>query len=305
VFADLERATRPDCILATNTSTIDIEVVGAKTKAAERIVGTHFFSPAHVMPLVEIVRSKRTAPQTVAAALQLAKRIKKTPVTVGNCVGFLVNRVFFPYGQAACLLVDHGVDPYAIDRALFDFGMPMGPFRMSDLAGVDVAKFAGGILAEAYADRTIRTTLVDHLFAAKRFGQKTGRGYYRYPDGKTAEPDPELAPLVERSREDAGRPKPLDLSDAEIVERIFFPVINECCRTLDEGIAIRASDIDVASVMGMGFPAYRGGVMKYADMVGAGAIVEKLNQWSKVFGPMYEPCSWLQQRAASGTSLGE
>lgn len=303
VFADLEQATRPDCVLATNTSTIDIEIVGARTKAASRIVGTHFFSPAHVMPLVEIVRSRQTAPPTVAAALQLAKRIKKTPVTVGNCVGFLVNRVFFPYGQAACLLVDRGVDPYAIDRAIFDFGMPMGPFRMSDLAGVDVAKFAGGILAEAYAERTISTTLVDHLFAAGRFGQKAGRGYYRYPDGKTAEPDPELAALVEASRADAGHPRALHLNDDEIVERIFFPVVNECCRTLEEGIALRASDIDVASVMGMGFPAYRGGVMKYADMVGAAEIASKLTEWGKEFGPMYEPCAWLLDRAGSGKSL--
>ena len=180
VFVDLEKATRPDCILASNTSTIDLEVIGAKTKAQDRIVGTHFFSPAHVMPLVELVRSKQTSPATLNSAIALAKQIKKTPVTVGNCVGFLINRIFFPYGQTALLLVDQGIDPYRVDKALFDFGMPMGPFRMSDLAGVDVAKFAGGIMAEAYKDRTYISTLVDHLFDAKRFGEKTGSGYYKY-----------------------------------------------------------------------------------------------------------------------------
>ncbi len=303
VFGELERATRGDCILASNTSTIDLEVIGATTKAAERILGTHFFSPAHVMPLVEIVRSKKTSARTVNALIGLAKTIKKTPVTVGNCVGFLVNRIFFPYGQAAGLLVDCGIDPYRIDRVIFDFGMPMGPFRMSDLAGVDVAKFAGGILTDAYADRTYRSTLVDHLFEAKRFGQKTGKGYYAYDGGTQAQPDPELAKLVARSRADAGNPPPLELSDNDIVERIFFGVINEAGRTLNEGIAIRASDIDVASVLGMGFPAYRGGIMKYADSLGAKYIHDKLGAWATVHGPMYAPCEWLAKKARAGASL--
>lgn len=302
VFAELEQATRPDCILATNTSTIDIEVVGAKTKAGPRILGTHFFSPAHIMPLVEIVRSKQTSPETLNTVINLAKQLKKTPVTVGNCVGFLVNRIFFPYGQAAGLLVDHGIDPYRIDRVLFDFGMPMGPFRMSDLAGVDVAKFAGGIMAEAYSDRTYFSTLIDYMFEAKRFGQKTGIGYYRYENGKDAKEDPELATLLAKARADAGKDK-LELSDAEIVERMLFGVVNEACRCLDEGIAIRASDIDVATVMGMGFPPYRGGIMKWADTLGAKYIAERLADWSKAHGPIYAPCEYLQRKAKSGESL--
>ena len=206
VFADLDKHVSADCILASNTSTIDLEVIGAGRKDASRILGTHFFSPAHVMPLVEIVRSKHTGPQTLNAVIGLAKQLKKTPVTVGNCVGFLVNRIFFLYGQAAGLLVDQGVDVYAIDKAVYEWGMPMGPFRMSDLAGNDVGKFAHGILAAAYPDRAYHSTLLDYIFEANRFGQKTGRGYYLYPDGKTAQPDPELAALVAKSRADAGNP---------------------------------------------------------------------------------------------------
>lgn len=303
VFADLEKATRPDCILASNTSTIDIEMVGARTKAAPRILGTHFFSPAHVMPLVELVRSKHTSPATLNSLIALAKRIKKTPVTVGNCVGFLVNRIFFPYGMAAGLLVDHGVDPYRIDQVIFDFGMPMGPFRMSDLAGVDVAKFAGGIMENAYKERVYRSTLVDHMFEAKRFGQKTGRGYYLYPDGKTAQPDPELTALLAKARADAGNPKPLAVNDQDIVEYVFFGVVNEACRCLEEGIAIRASDIDVATVMGMGFPPYRGGLMHWADSVGARHIHDRLATWSKQFGKVFEPSKLLAERAKSGGKL--
>jgi enoyl-CoA hydratase/3-hydroxyacyl-CoA dehydrogenase len=299
VFVDLEKATRPDCILASNTSTIDLEVIGAKTKAQDRIVGTHFFSPAHVMPLLELVRSKHTSAQTLNSTIALAKQIKKTPVTVGNCVGFLINRIFFPYGQTALLLVDQGIDPYRVDKALFDFGMPMGPFRMSDLAGVDVAKFAGGILAEAYKDRTYISTLVDHLYDAKRFGEKTGSGYYKY-NGKRAEPDPELAGFVANARADAGNPPALTIDDSEIVERVLFGVVNEACRCLDEKIAIRASDIDVACVMGMGFPVYRGGLMHWADRLGARHIYDRLATWAKAHGAVYEPCAFLKRKAESG-----
>lgn len=305
VFEDLEKATRPDCILASNTSTIDIEMIGQRTKAAPRILGTHFFSPAHVMPLVELVRTKHTSPETLNSLIALSKRIKKTPVTVGNCVGFLINRIFFPYGQAAGLLVDHGVDLYRLDQAVFDFGMPMGPFRMGDLAGVDVAKFAGGIMANAYSERTYVSTLVDHMFAEKRFGQKTGRGYYQYADGKTASPDPSLEALVAKSRADAGNPQPIEVTDEEIVEYVLFGVVNEACRCLEEGIAIRASDIDVATVMGMGFPPYRGGLMHWADTVGAGHIHDKLAAWSKRHGKVFEPCSYLAERAKSGKKLSE
>jgi len=304
VFADLEKNVSADCILASNTSTIDLEVIGKGSKDASRILGTHFFSPAHIMPLVEIVRSKHTSPKTLHAIIGLAKQLKKTPVTVGNCVGFLVNRIFFLYGQAAGLLVDQGVDVYAIDKAVHAWGMPMGPFRMSDLAGNDVGKFAHGILAAAFADRAYKSTLLDHIFDAKRFGQKTNRGYYLYLDGKTAQPDPELAPLVAQSRADAGNPAALKLDDKEIVERVMLGVVNESCRCLAEGIAIRPSDIDVACVMGMGFPSYRGGIMKWADTLGSKYVYDTLSRWAGGRGgSIYAPCDYLKQKAQKGEKL--
>ena len=200
-------------------------------------------------------------------------------------------------------MVDHGVDLYRIDRVIYDFGMPMGPFRMGDLAGVDVAKFAGGIMADAYKDRIYRSTLIDHLFEAKRFGQKTSLGYYIYEGGRDAKEDPDVATLVEQARADAGNPPPLEISDEEIVERLMFGVVNEACRCLDEDIAIRASDIDVSTVMGMGFPPYRGGLMKYADTLGAKYVCDKLTAWADAHGPMYAPSEFLKRKAESGETL--
>jgi enoyl-CoA hydratase/3-hydroxyacyl-CoA dehydrogenase len=304
IFADLEKATRPDCILASNTSTIDLDVIAKNTHAAERIVGTHFFSPAHVMPLVEVVRSKHTSPETILTAVDLVKRNRKTPVTVGNCVGFLVNRIFFHYSLATYMLADRGVDPYRIDKALFGFGMPMGPFRMHDLAGIDVGKFAGGIMADAYADRAYRSTLGLRMVDVGRLGQKTGKGYYQYEDGKTAVEDPDIQPILAAARADAGNPDPIDVTDDEIIEMALFGVVNEACRTLDEGIAIRASDIDVASVMGMGFPAYRGGIMKAAETRGIRAICDKLSSWADSYGDFLAPCEYLKRKAAEGETLG-
>src|SRR5262245_11406763 len=192
LFADLESKTPSDCILATNTSTIDIELVGKQTKAQQRVLGTHFFSPAHVMKLVEVVRTPATSKQVLVDTLALAKRIKKTAVTVGNCTGFLVNRVFMPYGQTTGFLIDRGIDPYRIDKALYAFGMPMGPCRMGDLAGLDVSVFAGKIMDAAYPDRAYRSKLRSLLVDAGRLGEKSGRGHYRYEGGKALE-DPELS----------------------------------------------------------------------------------------------------------------
>lgn len=303
VFADLEHYCAPDAILASNTSTIDLEVIGARTHAAERIVGTHFFSPAHVMPLVEVVRSAKTSPQVLNSTIALVKQLKKTPVTVGNCVGFLVNRIFFFYGQAAGLLVDHGVDPYRIDQVLYQWGMPMGPFRMSDLAGNDVSKYAGEILGRAYGERSYASTLLNHNYDEKRFGQKAGKGYYLYSQATKAEPDPDLARLVTQARADAGNPATWNPGDEEIVERVMLPVVNEACRCLAEGIALRPSDIDVASVMGMGFPIYRGGVMKWADQLGARRVCETLSRWAEHDPALYTPADYLVEKAKAGASL--
>ena len=182
--------------------------------------------------------AKRPVPQALNSAINLVKQLKKTPVTVGNCVGFLVNRIFFPTGKRRYCWSIMASIRYRFDKAVYDWGMPMGPFRMSDLAGVDVAKFAGGILAKAYSEHNYVSTLVDHLFEAKRFGEKTKVGYYKY-DGKKALPDPELAGFIAKARADAGNPPAIEVSDNDIVEHVLFGVVNEACRCLDEGIAIR------------------------------------------------------------------
>ncbi|KAG5555099.1 hypothetical protein RHGRI_012583 [Rhododendron griersonianum] len=236
IFADLEKYCPPHCILASNTSTIDLNLIGEKTKSHDRIIGAHFFSPAHVMPLLEIVRTERTSPQVIVDLLDVGKKIKKTPVVVGNCTGFAVNRMFFPYTQAALLLVERGADVYQIDKAITKFGMPMGPFR------------------------TYKSMLIPLMQEDKRAGETTRKGFYVYDDKRKANPDPELKKYIQKAREISGvnvDPKMMKLSDKDIVEMTFFPVVNEACRVFAEGIAVKAADLDIAAVMGMGFPPYR------------------------------------------------
>jgi len=268
IFAELEQRCPKHAILATNTSTIDIEQIAAKTKSAKnRIIGLHFFSPAHVMPLLEIIRTPHTDDATIAASLQMAKRIGKTPVVVGNCVGFTANRAFFPYGQGASLLVDAGASPYKVDKALEKWGMPMGVFRMIDLSGLDVGKHVTGTITAAYGDRTYTSPLGAVLFDQKRLGQKTGVGYYAYPKGKPS-PDPKLQAIIDSVRGSQQNKPQFDaskLSDDEIVEAVLFPVVNEALRIRAEKFALTDSDVDVTSAMGYGFPAWRGGVLDWAS----------------------------------------
>eukprot|EP00475_Leptophrys_vorax_P025122 TRINITY_DN3507_c0_g1_i1.p1 TRINITY_DN3507_c0_g1~~TRINITY_DN3507_c0_g1_i1.p1 ORF type:complete len:728 (-),score=81.30 TRINITY_DN3507_c0_g1_i1:192-2375(-) len=308
IFKDLERVCRPQCILASNTSTIDLNVVGEKTRSQDRIIGAHFFSPAHVMPLLEIVRTQHTSPQAIQDLLSVSKAIKKTPVVVGNCTGFAVNRVFFPYTMAACMLVDLGADLYRVDRVIKAFGMPMGPFRLADLVGMQVGLAVGTQFFTAFPDRAYKAALIPLLVEAKRFGEKSGKGFYSYDGGRKQRPDPAgVAEFVEQSRQFNGiMPKdgPLKLSDRDILEMIFFPVVNEGCRVMDEGIVVRASDLDIATVMSMGFPPYRGGLIFWADLVGAKYIADRLSQWEKLYGGFFKPCNYLLDRAARGMKLG-
>nr|XP_033516885.1 glyoxysomal fatty acid beta-oxidation multifunctional protein MFP-a-like isoform X2 [Nicotiana tomentosiformis] len=246
IFIDLEKFCSQHCILASNTSTIDLNLIGEKTKSQDRIIGAHFFSPAHVMPLMEIVRTQQTSPQVIVDLLDVGKKIKKTPVVVRNCTGFAVNRMFFPYTQAALLLVEHGTDIYCIDRAFTKFGMPMGPFRLCDLIGISVAM-------ESMPDRTYKSMLIPLLQGNKRLGETTQRGFYIYDKRRKAKPDPEIKKYIEKARENSGvniDPKLEKLSDKDIVEMILFPVVNEACRLLAKGIVVKASDLDIASVMG-------------------------------------------------------
>jgi len=311
VFSDLEKFCNEKCILATNTSTIDIRIVGEKTGAADRIVGAHFFSPAHLMPLLEIVRSDQTSKQVLVDTLELSSKIKKTPVLVGNCTGFAVNRVFFPYTMAACLLVDLGIDPYRIDKVISEkFGMPYGPFRLSDLVGADIGMHVGKNFVEAFPERVYVTRLMILMNNHKRLGEKTGKGFYKFTRTRKASPDPELSEIIKESRDAAGLTQndsqPIKLTDEDIIEFIFFPVVNEGCRVVSEGIVAKSSDLDVATILGMGFPPYRGGLMFWADLVGARYVHDKLVLFSRMLpkqAAFFHPCQYLHDCAFLSSPL--
>eukprot|EP00252_Welwitschia_mirabilis_P015102 TRINITY_DN33253_c0_g1_i1.p1 TRINITY_DN33253_c0_g1~~TRINITY_DN33253_c0_g1_i1.p1 ORF type:complete len:724 (-),score=145.86 TRINITY_DN33253_c0_g1_i1:411-2582(-) len=306
IFSELERICPPHCILSTNTSTIDLNVVGAKTRSQDRIIGAHFFSPAHLMQLLEIVRTEKTSPQVIVDLMNVGKIIKKIPVVVGNCTGFAVNRVFFPYTQGAHMLANLGVDIYRIDRVIKGFGMPMGPFSLQDLVGYEVSVEVVNQFASAFPDRTFKSPITKLLIEHKRFGQKNGKGFYNYDEKRQAHPAPEVRSIIERSAKLTNimpGGEPITVSDQDILEMIFFPIVNEACRVLHEGIAVQASDLDVCSVLGMGFPAYRGGLVFWADTVGAQHICSRLETFYKTYGGFFKPCEFLEQRAASGTPL--
>ena len=279
--------------------------MAAHVGCPERVLGAHFFSPAHVMQLFEIVRTPSTSAQAIVDTLGLSKQIKKMPVVVGNCTGFAVNRVFYPYTMAACLLVDLGLDPYRIDAVIKEkFGMPMGPFRLSDLVGGDVGVHVGKNIMESFPDRVYPATLIPSLVAAKRLGEKTGAGFYKFDAKRKAHADPEgLAPFLAASRAKNSMRKPSSMSDEDIIEFIFFPVVNEGARVIAEGIVSKASDLDVASVLGMGFPPFRGGLIKWADTVGAPRIAARLTEWAKLYGPLFTPAPYLAQAATQRTPL--
>uniref|UniRef100_A0A0D9ZY32 Uncharacterized protein n=1 Tax=Oryza glumipatula TaxID=40148 RepID=A0A0D9ZY32_9ORYZ len=306
IFADLEKYCHSNCILATNTSTIDLHLIGQKTSCQDRIAGAHFFSPAHAMPLLEIIRTHRTSSQVVIDLLNVAKQIRKTPIVVGNCTGFAVNRMFFPFTQVAYFLVDYGLDVYHIDHVITKFGMPMGPFRLADLVGFGVAIASRKQYLQSYPERCYKSMLIQIMLEENRTGESSRKGFYLYDDKRKASPDPEMNKYIEKSRSMASivqDPKLPKLTDDEIVEMMLFPVVNEACRLLDEGVAMKASDLDVASIMGRGFPSYRGGVMFWADSFGAKYIYDRLKDWSKYHGGIFEPCEYLSTRARQGLSL--
>jgi 3-hydroxyacyl-CoA dehydrogenase len=247
------RPCRPDEILATNTSTLDIDLIAGSTSRPEWVCGFHFFSPAHIMKLLEIVRGKATSPEVVAAAMDLGKRLRKTAVLAGNCPGFIGNRMFAPYREAAIRCVEQGASPWAVDEALTAWGMAMGPIRVGDLSGLD-------ILREVRIAAGLSATVEDRLVAAGRLGEKTARGWYDYSAGRKAEPDPVVEDAVRSYAEEMGIPQ-RTFSAGEIVDLCIGALRSEGEKILAEGMALRASDIDIVYVHGYGFPAWRGGPM--------------------------------------------
>lgn len=268
VFGALDKVVRPDAILATNTSYLDIDEIAASVSHPERFLGMHFFSPANIMKLLEIVRGARTAPDVLKTAMQLGRRIGKTAVVAGNCYGFIGNRMLAQRRKQAIALLMEGATPEQIDRVHTGFGMPMGPFQMSDLAGVDIGW---------HRDPSRIETLQDAMCAASRFGQKAGKGYYDYDAERRRTPSPEALAIIEDFARKSGAERRA-IGDDEIRERTLYVMVNEGARIIEEGIAQRASDIDVVWIHGYGWPRYRGGPMHWADQVGAATIVESLDR---------------------------
>jgi len=304
IFQKLDAAAKPDAILATNTSTLDIDQIAAVTQRPGKVVGLHFFSPANVMRLLEIVRGATTSPATLASALAIAKRLGKVGVVARNAPGFIGNRMMFPYMYEAQFLVEDGATPEQVDRALTDFGMAMGIFAVDDMAGVDVAWRVRQELHQ-FSEAGARKPLVaDKLCEMGRFGQKTGGGWYRYGDDRKPIPDPEVIALIEKTTADAGITRRTFTSE-EIIERTIYALINEGARVLEEGVAIRPADIDTVYVSGYGFPAYRGGPMFYADRVGLAKIHDRLAAFHREHGQRWAPAPLLARLAREGSSFRE
>ncbi|HQS20500.1 MULTISPECIES: 3-hydroxyacyl-CoA dehydrogenase NAD-binding domain-containing protein [unclassified Acidovorax] len=304
VFRQLDAVAKPGAILASNTSYLDIDRIATFTQRPQDVIGLHFFSPANVMRLLEIVRGAQTAPDVLATSLQLAKQIKKVAVVSGVCDGFIGNRMLARYGAAAQGLINAGALPQQIDGALQKFGLAMGPFRMGDLAGLDIG-WAARKRKAAEAGVEMKPIVADKLCEAGRFGQKTGAGWYRYEAGnRTPLPDSVTEQLIADYRAAHGI-TPRKIGDEEIVERCIFALVNEGARILEEGIAARASDIDLVYLNGYGFPLHRGGPMLYADTVGLPQVVRSLRRFAAEPGAdaSWQPAPLLVRLAEEGRSF--
>jgi 3-hydroxyacyl-CoA dehydrogenase len=293
VFAKLDRIVKQGAILATNTSALDINEIATAVKRPEVVIGMHFFSPANVMRLLEVVRAAKTSKPVIATAMQLAKKIGKIAALVGVCPGFVGNRILYARQQQAQALLMEGAMPWDVDKVLYDFGMPMGPFAMSDLAGLDI-----GWIKEKSSSSTIREVLCE----MDRRGQKTGAGFYDYDEKRNARPSPVTEKIVKEFMAKQGG-TPRRISEQEILERCTYPMINEGAKILEEKIAIRPSDIDIVWINGYGWPVYRGGPMFYGDTVGLKTVVDKLKEYGAKLGRDFTISPLLEKLAAEGKSF--
>lgn len=315
IFQQLSAICKPGTFLCTNTSGLDIDELAAQTQNPELVVGMHFFAPAHVMKLLEVVYGRRSSPQAVATAMQIGKKMDKVSVAVGNCRGFVGNRMLKSYLEQAFFLLEEGATPELVDEALEEFGFAMGVFRMSDLSGLDVGwkvrKASGLVATEALTGPSARvregrrySPLGDLLCEQQRFGQKTGRGWYQYdkPGGRVAIPDPWLHRFLEEYRAQHGLVA-RRIDHQEVLDRCLYALINEGFRILEDGIAAGPEDIDVIYVLGYGWPRHRGGPMFYAEMVGLNKVLERLEHYHQVHPdvPNLQPCSLLRKLVASGS----
>ncbi len=303
VFAELDRVCKPGAVLATNTSYLDIDDIAAAISRPQDVVGLHFFSPANIMKLLEIVVPSKVADDVVATAFDLAKKLRKVPVRAGVCDGFIGNRILAVYGQAAHAMMEDGASPYQIDKALRDFGYPMGPFQVSDLAGGDIGWATRKRRAATRDPRARYVQIADRLCERGWFGQKTGRGYYLYPDGaRIGTPDPEVEAIIDGERARAGK-TPRSFSDAEIVRRYLAAMINEGANVVHQKIALRPLDVDVTFVHGYGFPRYRGGPMHYADTVGLPTILADIREFAREDPVFWQPSPLLVELVEKGANF--
>ena len=305
VFRKLDATMKPDAILATNTSTLDVDEIAAVTKRPEMVIGTHFFSPANVMKLLEVVRGVRTKKEVIATVIKLGKTIKKVPVLVGVCDGFVGNRMLARYSKQSYQMVLEGAQPQDVDKAMFDFGFAMGPFAMGDLAGLDVGWRIRKRRAAENADIKDDAGIDDQICEMGRFGQKTNAGWYRYePGSRVPIPDPEIEQLITKYCEERQIQR-RSIDQQEIIERCIYALVNEGAKILEEGMALRASDIDVIYSNGYGFPRYRAGPMLYADMVGLDKVYDAVCRYHEQYGEIWEPAPLLKRLAEQGKTFND
>jgi 3-hydroxyacyl-CoA dehydrogenase len=304
VFAKLDEVMKPGALLLTNSSALDIDQLAAMTKRPQDVAGAHFFSPANVMKLLEVVRGAKTAPDTLASVMQLGKKIGKISAVAGNCDGFLANRSRAPFNSEMVILLEEGCLPEQVDKVMIDFGYPMGPFAVGDLAGLDVS-FAGRKRRADANPNYRKLPIADKLVEMGRYGQKTGSGWYRYEKGdRTPYPDPVVKALIKQIAGEMGVAQ-REFTDQEILRRLLFSSVNEACRILEEGVAYRATDVDVMWLHGFGFPRYRGGLMFWADGIGVREVYNQIAAWHQQYGERWAPSPFLRKLAEAGTPLRE
>lgn len=294
LLGELQKIVPPSAILASNTSTISITRMGQTLANPGNFAGMHFFNPVDRMQLVEVIRGAKTSDQTVVTLVALARRIGKTPIVVRDCPGFLVNRILFPYMNEAMLMLEEGASPREIDKAATAFGMPMGPITLNDVVGIDTSHYAGQVIAAAFSDRVKHPRILGELVAAGRLGQKTGAGFYSYAKGTRGADDPALEAILARCR--TGR---RTISMEELTERMFLPMVTEASRVLMEGVVRDPGEVDMGLILGIGFPTFRGGLLRWADSLGLPAVLAKLEKYATL-GPRFHPTDQMRQLAAAG-----
>jgi 3-hydroxyacyl-CoA dehydrogenase/enoyl-CoA hydratase/3-hydroxybutyryl-CoA epimerase/enoyl-CoA isomerase len=293
-YRQVEKLLPPGAILASNTSTISITRMAQAVERPQQFAGMHFFNPVERMQLVEVIRGDKTSDETVVALVALAKRIGKTPIVVRDCPGFLVNRILFPYLNESLVLLQEGAHPRALDKAATAFGMPMGPIALNDLVGLDTSLYAGRVINTAFADRAAPTRLLDELVAAGRLGQKSKAGFYSYAKGSRGLDDPAFEAILAKCR--TGQRQ---IGNDELTDRLFLPMLTEASRVLSEGIVRDPGDVDMGLILGIGFPPFRGGILRWADSLGLANVLEKLKQYEHL-GARFQPTEQMRKLAAEG-----